>query len=72
MTLEFYDARFGDTYVIYLEAKDGELQVSRIVRYVEKIGRDPIYYDRVEDLPNRARSEIDQLIHERTSLPHNR
>jgi hypothetical protein len=63
MTLEYVDLRFGDTFIIDIDLPSGE--VHGIVRYIDRIGRDPIYYDVVEELPGRVREEIQTLITKR-------
>ena len=63
MTIEYFDPRFGDTYVVTMDGIP--FRVTRVLRYVDRIGRDPIPYDRVEDLPARARTAVEQLIHEK-------
>lgn len=60
--LRYYDPRFGDTYEIYLTL-DGVFHSA--CRSVEQIGRDPIYYDALEDIPQPHRNAIEQMILER-------
>lgn len=61
MIIEYYDQRFGDTYVV---ETDGQT-CSRITRYVDRIGFDPIHYDSLSDVPTRARTEIERLIYDK-------
>lgn len=59
MTVTYTDERFGDTFVIDTDTAG---VVYGIVRYVEQLGRDPIYYDTVEELPRRVQEPIEELI----------
>lgn len=58
--LRYYDERFGDTYEIYVDPTTGEFESA--ARSVEGIGRDPIYYDKLSELPPVARNAIENLI----------
>ncbi len=62
--LRYYDPRYGDVYEVYLSAEDGSFESA--CRSVDTLGRDPIYYDALEDIPVVQRNAIEQLIHERT------
>lgn len=59
MTLTFDDIRSGDRYELEL-LLDGE--VSSCLRFVEGIGRDPIVYDELTQIPQPQRSLIEQKI----------
>jgi len=60
MTNETYhDRRFGDTYVISIDDIGAFLGA---LRYVDRIGADPIQYDRLIDIPEPHRSEIRQKL----------
>lgn len=57
-----YDERYGDVYEVYTD-RDGNFLSA--CRSVEAIGRDPIYYDRLEDIPPQPRNAIENRIQER-------
>lgn len=59
ITLTFTDERFGDTFVLDVD-RDGTIH--SIVRYVDRVGRDPIYYEAVSELPHRVQAPIEELI----------
>lgn len=59
----YYDARYGDTYEIYLSPTDGSFLSA--CRWVEAIGRDAIYYDDLSEVPPHHRNEIETLMLER-------
>lgn len=58
----YYDERFGDVYEIYV-GHDGEFVSA--CRSVEAIGRDPIYYDKLTEIPQVPRNVIEGMILER-------
>lgn len=58
--LRYYDERYGDLYEIYVDPLTGDFQAAS--RSVEGVGRDPIYYDKLCELPPAARNEIENLI----------
>lgn len=61
MTHETYhDRRFGDTYVLSLDEETGDLVGA--LRYVDRIGADPIQYDHLDHIPEPHRSEIRQKL----------
>lgn len=66
--LTYYDRRFGDTYEIFL-TPTGEF--SSVLRYVEAVGRDPIVYDFLSEIPAAQRNAIECLIWKNNS-PHSR
>jgi hypothetical protein len=59
--LRYYDPRYGDTYEIYLN-RDGTFLSA--ARSVEAIGRSPIYYDKLVEIPPFHRNAIETLIEE--------
>lgn len=59
MTLTYSDNRYGDTYTIYIDDYGNFLQA---LRYVDTIGRDPILYEKLSDLPDAHRNAIEHLI----------
>lgn len=61
----YYDERYGDVYEVYTD-HDGDFVSA--MRSVEAIGRDPIYYDRLIDIPPQQRNAIENLIQERKKL----
>lgn len=58
-TLSYYDPRHADTYVVDLDDL-GEFLCAR--RYVVGIGRDPIVYESLADVPAVAKANIEQKI----------
>lgn len=58
MTLR-HVSRSGDTYEIEL---DDEGNFSSAVRFMDQIGRDPIHYEKLSDLPIPHVPEIEHLI----------
>jgi hypothetical protein len=60
--LRYYDERYGDLYEIYLTPNGSFLSAARSV---EAIGREPIYYDKLNDIPQFHRHTIETLIEER-------
>jgi len=67
-SFSYYDPRHADTYVIELDG-DGEFLCA--LRYVTDIGRDPIIYDHLADVPQPIRSALESEIFHRARLPHN-
>jgi hypothetical protein len=61
--LSYYDFRHGDTYNIFLD-EEGEFLSA--LRYVSSIGRDPIVYSALADIPEPHRSAIEREIDRRT------
>lgn len=59
MTLTYDDHRSLDRYEVDL-TPDGEFDSA--LRFVTGIGRDPIHYGRLADVPQPHRSEIEQRI----------
>lgn len=57
--LVYDDPRFGDRYEIDLSDNGDFLSA---VRFVDKIGRDPIVYDALSEIPQPHRNEIEQRI----------
>lgn len=57
-TLTYYDQRFGDIYHIRVLGH----KFLFALRYVERVGSDPITYDRIDELPDEAQNEIEQLV----------
>lgn len=55
----YYDERYGDTYEVYLTF-EGEFE--QALRYVDRIGIDPISYSSLGEIPIGARNEIEQRI----------
>lgn len=64
--LRYYDERFGDLYEIYTNPDDGSFHSAR--RSTEAIGRDPIYYDDLNEVPPVHRHHIEELILQRQKL----
>lgn len=58
----YYDERFGDVYEVYLNY-DGSFDSA--CRTVEVFGRDPIYYNDLDEIPAVARAAIENVISER-------
>lgn len=58
--LRYYDDRYGDLYEIYVSDVTGEFEGAS--RSVEAIGRDPIYYDHLGEIPVAHRGEIENLV----------
>lgn len=59
------DNRFGDIYEIYTDDESGDFQSA--VRSVDAIGRDPIYYDKLEEIPQPQRNAIENLLWKKSS-----
>lgn len=59
MTLTYDDIRYGDRYEIELSHAGDFLHA---LRFVDRIGRDPIPYDRLSDIPQPHQHEIRQRI----------
>jgi hypothetical protein len=59
MTLVYDDPRFGDRYEIELAPNGVFLSA---LRFVEGIGRDPIFYDKLSSIPQPHQNTIHQLI----------
>jgi hypothetical protein len=59
--LRYYDSRYGDMYEIYLNVDGSFLSAARSV---EALGRNPIYYDKLADIPPFHRNAIETLIEE--------
>jgi hypothetical protein len=57
--LTYIDRRSGDLYDVFL---DFEGEFEQALRYVDKIGFDPISYDRLCDIHPGARHEIEECI----------
>lgn len=57
---KFFDKRFGDLYEIYTDDVTGDFEAA--VRSVGEVGRDPIYYDRLSDIPPSHRNQIESMI----------
>lgn len=58
-TISYYDPVFGDTYHIDV---DSEGDFVSATRYVVAIGRDPIVYYHLADLPRAHKSAIEKKI----------
>ncbi len=60
MTFSYFNKRSGDTYEItYDETTFAFLSANR---YVDGIGRDPIYYDTLAEVPPSHRSAIEHIL----------
>lgn len=59
---QYFDPRYGDVYEVYVD-HDGNFHSAR--RSTGPIGRDPLYYDNLLDIPPYHRNEIIGLISER-------
>lgn len=59
MTLVYSDTRYGDRYEISLSPCGDFLHA---LRFVDRIGSDPIHYDRLPDIPIAHQHEIRQRI----------
>jgi hypothetical protein len=57
-TIHYYDERFGDTYVVTLVNE----KFSHCARYLDKIGRDPIWYYALSEIPAAQRHAIENLL----------
>lgn len=55
----YFDERTGDQYVVTLD-DDGEF--SHALRYVDRVGRDAIPYERLADVPDSVRYQLESLI----------
>lgn len=64
-TITYYDVRYGDTYHIDVDREGNFLAA---VRYVAAVGRDPIVFSYLADLPRAHRPAIERKI-ESWSLP---
>lgn len=62
-TLSYYDPRHSDTYVVTIDS-DGEFVCAK--RYLVGVGRDPIIYDNLADVPQPHKANIEQKISEVT------
>lgn len=62
-TLIYDDPRYGDRYEIELDPILGTFTFA--TRFVDGIGRDPLYYDKLGDIPAYHRHEIEQKIGQR-------
>lgn len=60
-TFTFYDPIFGDTYHIDVDEEGEFIQATR---YVEAVGRNPIVYDFIADLPRAHRALIERRLAE--------
>lgn len=58
-SLSYYDPRHADTYVIELE-DDGSFAYAN--RYVVEVGRAPITYEHLADIPLVHRAKIEEEI----------
>lgn len=56
----YIDNRFGDIYEVYTNDETGDFQSA--TRSVETIGRDPIYYDHLTEIPQPQRNAIENLL----------
>jgi hypothetical protein len=65
----YTDNRFGDIYEIYTNDETGEFQSA--VRSVDTIGRDPIYYDKLAEIPQPQRNAIENLLWSKIKLEPN-
>lgn len=63
----YEDMRFGDRYEIELDVLGDFVHA---MRYVDRVGSDPIVYDRLHDIPQPHQHAIEQKIWQkrRTSL----
>lgn len=59
--LSYYDQRHGDTYVVTIDS-EGEFICAK--RYLVGVGRDPIVYDSLADVPIAHKANIEQKISE--------
>lgn len=64
-TFSLYDQRHADTYVVDLD-EDGDFALA--LRYVVGIGRDPIQYTNLADIPQPHRDMIEDEILRRTKF----
>lgn len=60
-SFSFYDPRHADTYVVELE-DDGSFAYAN--RYVVELGRAPITYEHLADIPIMHRAKIEEKIFE--------
>ena len=58
--LRYFDDRYGDHYEVYFDSTTGEFQGA--TRSIGEIGRDPIYYDLLSELPPFHRNQIEHQI----------
>ena len=58
--IRFYDKRYGDLYEVYLDDDTGEFESA--MRSTGDIGRDPVYYASLSELPVIQREQIEYLI----------
>lgn len=62
MTLDYHCARTSDTYTVVLRHS----VFDHALRYVGRIGSEPMVYDTLEEIPEPHRSEIENLIEWKT------
>lgn len=60
--IRYYDERFGDVYEIFVN-HDGDFLTAS--RSLEAFGRNPIYYDDIDEIPAIHRVAIEHLLAER-------
>lgn len=58
-TLSYYDPRHADTYVVTIDS-EGEFICAK--RYLVGVGRDPIVYESLADVPQPHKNAIEQKI----------
>lgn len=56
----YFDTRFGDIYEVYTDDVTGEFESA--VRNLDSLGRDPISYTRLQDIPQPQRNAIENLL----------
>jgi hypothetical protein len=61
--IRYYDKRYGDLYEVYLDDDTGAFESA--MRSTGDIGRDPIYYASLNELPIIQREQIEYLIWQR-------
>jgi hypothetical protein len=60
--IRYYDDRFGDIYELYVDHAGNFISACRSV---EAFGRDPIYYNDLDEIPVAHRGPIERLIADR-------
>ena len=55
----YFDDRTGDKYIVFRDV-DGEF--AHALRYIDRLGRDVIPYERLVDLPSCVRAPIESLL----------
>lgn len=59
--LRYYDSRYGDLYEVYFTDHNGQFEGAfRSAGGI--VGNDPIYYDKLSELPLPQRDKIEHLI----------